>query len=83
MSEQRLDYRVNVHHEDGSYWAEVVDLPGCFASGETLDELWEALTEAVGMYLSTPESGVQVQIADHEVDAGSTVEAVDARVLVC
>jgi predicted RNase H-like HicB family nuclease len=39
--------------EDGSYWAEVKELPGCFASGFTLDELMEALTEAIAMCLST------------------------------
>ncbi len=28
-----------VHEEDGSYWAEVKELPGCFASGRNLEEL--------------------------------------------
>lgn len=37
--------------DDGSYWAEVKELPGCFASGRTLDELREALIEAVEMCL--------------------------------
>jgi predicted RNase H-like HicB family nuclease len=36
-----------IHEEGGSYWAEVVELPGCFASGATLDELRDALEEAV------------------------------------
>ena len=30
---------VDVHREDGSYWAEVRELPGCFASGATVAEL--------------------------------------------
>ena len=35
-----ISYTVIVHEEeDGGYWAEVEELPGCFASGETLDEL--------------------------------------------
>jgi predicted RNase H-like HicB family nuclease len=38
--------------EDGSgYWSQIRELPGCFASGRTLDELHEALGEAVGLYL--------------------------------
>jgi predicted RNase H-like HicB family nuclease len=41
-----------LHHEDGSYWAQVVELPGCFATGDTLDELTEALNETVRMYLA-------------------------------
>ncbi len=41
--------------DDGSYWAEVRELPGCFASGRTLDELQEALIEAIEMCLPEPE----------------------------
>ena len=29
--------------EDGSYWADVPELPGCFASGDNLDELFDSL----------------------------------------
>lgn len=43
-----------VHEEDGAYWADVDDLPGCFASGETLDELVEALGEAIALYRDEP-----------------------------
>ena len=46
-----MEYRVRVHHEEGAYWAEVETLPGCFASGETLDELKEAVVEAIHLYL--------------------------------
>jgi predicted RNase H-like HicB family nuclease len=45
-----MEYTAQVHHEDGMYWAEVDELPGCFASGETLDELGEALAEAISLY---------------------------------
>ncbi len=47
------EYRVLVHEEDGSYWAEVAELPGCFASGRDLDELREAVVEAITLYLAT------------------------------
>jgi predicted RNase H-like HicB family nuclease len=46
-----VELTVRVHFEDGAYWAEVVELPGCFASGESLDELKDALDEAIAMYL--------------------------------
>jgi len=46
------EYIVKVHHEDdGSTWAEVLDLPGCFASGDSMEELWDALGEAISLYL--------------------------------
>ena len=48
----RLKFSVKVHEEhDGSFWAEVEQLPGCFASGHDFQELKEALVEAVTMCL--------------------------------
>jgi predicted RNase H-like HicB family nuclease len=52
-----VEYTVNAHHEtepDPHYWAEVPELPGCFAVGDTLDELSESLREAVALYLDVP-----------------------------
>ena len=47
-----LELHALIHEDsDGSYWAEVQELPGCFASGQTLDEVTEALVEAVGLVL--------------------------------
>lgn len=42
---------LRIHDEDGSLWAEIDELPGCFASGATPDELVEALHEAIELYL--------------------------------
>lgn len=42
-----MEFRALIHEEDGAYWAEVKELPGCFASGANLDELKEALIEAI------------------------------------
>jgi predicted RNase H-like HicB family nuclease len=46
-----MHLKVFIHHDGEEYWSEVVELPGCFASGRTLSELHEALGEAVGLYL--------------------------------
>ncbi len=45
------EFVVRVHEEDDSMWAEVLDLPGCFASGDNLDELFKSLEEAISLYL--------------------------------
>lgn len=45
------EFGVIVYEEDGSYWGEVDGLPGCFASGRTLDELREAVVEAISLYV--------------------------------
>jgi len=49
-----MELTVAVRNEDGGYWSEIRELPGCFASGRTLEELTEALEEAVGQYLDDP-----------------------------
>lgn len=46
-----------VIHQDangGGYWAETPQLPGCFAAGDTLEELRESLAEGVRLYLGDP-----------------------------
>jgi predicted RNase H-like HicB family nuclease len=50
-----MEFHAKVHEEDGSYWAEVEELPGCFASGKDLNELQEALIEAIDMCLTEKE----------------------------
>jgi predicted RNase H-like HicB family nuclease len=53
---EQLALHVDVHHEDDSYWAEVRELPGCFAAGDTVVELIESVEEAVALYLAPPEA---------------------------
>ncbi len=47
MSMVEREFQVKITEEDGMLWAEVVDLPGTFASGEDMDELLEAVVEAI------------------------------------
>ncbi|MFL5824187.1 MAG: type II toxin-antitoxin system HicB family antitoxin [Solirubrobacteraceae bacterium] len=56
-----MDLTVEVREEGPGYWAHVVELPGCFASGQALDELREALGEAVGLYLWDRPAGLGTQ----------------------
>lgn len=53
-----MEITANIHREDGAYWAEVPTLPGCFASGSDLDELFESLREGIKLYLEDEEAGV-------------------------
>jgi len=47
-----VKFHVTVHEEDdGSYWSEVEELPGCFASGFSLEELQEATYDAMQLWL--------------------------------
>jgi predicted RNase H-like HicB family nuclease len=44
-------HAVVTEEADGSFWASVDELPGCFASGFSMDELKDALLEAMQLYL--------------------------------
>jgi predicted RNase H-like HicB family nuclease len=46
-------YTVLVHEaEKGGYWAEVEEMPGCFASGDSLDELEADVKDAIETYIA-------------------------------
>lgn len=47
-----MELTARIRIEDGTYWADIEELPGCFATGETLDELFESLQEGVALYLA-------------------------------
>lgn len=42
-----------VHHEDGTYWAEIPAMPGCFTIADTVEELRPNLMEAMRCWLET------------------------------
>lgn len=71
---EEVTYTVRIHNDgpDG-LWAEVVELPGCFASGFTADELAEALIEAISLYLSSPDSTRKFVVQSFEPRDGAEV----------
>ena len=49
-----MDFIVVVHTaEEGGYWVEVPDLPGCFAQGETIDEVLGSARTAIATHIET------------------------------
>ncbi len=71
-----MDLTIAVREERPGYWARVVELPGCFASGDSLEELRDALGEAISLYLwDHPAVGA---LADQTVQVGEvTVHVVE------
>lgn len=50
--EQDETFTVAIYEaEEGGYWAEVLELPGCASQGESLDELRENIIDAIGAVL--------------------------------
>lgn len=50
MAQRKFNVLVT-EEDDGTFWAAVEELPGCFASGRDFDELTDALSEAIQMCL--------------------------------
>lgn len=50
MEERSL--HIEVHREDGMFWSQVTEWPGCFATGATLQELMEAIEDNLALYIT-------------------------------
>lgn len=44
-------YPAVFHEEDGGFWVEFPDLPGCFTQGDTFEEAYAMAIEALELYL--------------------------------
>lgn len=61
-------YTVQIHEEDGTLWAEVLELPGCFVTAEHMEELPEALSEAISLVVEHPVGIVRLGPAESRVE---------------
>jgi predicted RNase H-like HicB family nuclease len=46
--------------EDGGFWAEVPSIPGCATEGDTMDELFANLKEAIEGCLDSVPDGIEL-----------------------
>jgi predicted RNase H-like HicB family nuclease len=60
---RRMDLTALIHTEGDGYWAEVKELPGCFATGDTVDELLEALREGISLCLDADQAVAPLHLA--------------------
>lgn len=61
---QSREMTVQVHFEDGSYWATVDECPGLFAAGDTEAELFESVADGLRSYLAEGGREPQVTLLD-------------------
>ena len=60
--------------EEGGYWAEVLELPGCASQGENLDELRANIIDAIGAVLEVyAEDGERPRPREHLTRSGVRV----------
>jgi predicted RNase H-like HicB family nuclease len=72
---------IQIDIERDAYWAEVPELPGCFAAGSTLDELFASLREGVSLYLEGHDAedlaSEAARVAADPADVSEALEIVD------
>jgi len=60
-----MKLKVVIHEaEEGGYWAEVPAIPGCATQGETFEELFKNIYEAVEGCLSVDVRDIQITPRD-------------------
>ncbi|MBE0448371.1 MAG: type II toxin-antitoxin system HicB family antitoxin [Actinobacteria bacterium] len=64
----KLPYAVTlIQNEDGSYFAEIKDLPGCMSQGNTLDETMTMVNDAKHAWITTAlELGRDIPLPEEE-----------------
>lgn len=55
-----MHYHFKVHREGDGFWAECIELPGCVTEGDSSEELFENMQEALNTYLEEPSDSVFV-----------------------
>ncbi|MEN0058554.1 MAG: type II toxin-antitoxin system HicB family antitoxin [Bdellovibrio sp.] len=73
-----MQYHFKIHKESDGYWAECVELDGCFTQADTREELNKAMHEALNLHLSeTPSSKTVFPLPEKQ--AGRNIVAVDVE----
>ena len=49
-----MKYHFKIHKEGNQYWAECLELKGCFTQGKNLEELHKNMGEALNLYIEEP-----------------------------
>jgi predicted RNase H-like HicB family nuclease len=64
-----MRYAIVIEKADGNYSAYVPDLPGCIATGATIDEVEREIREAIEFHLEgLREDGLPIPAAESRVD---------------
>jgi predicted RNase H-like HicB family nuclease/DNA-binding XRE family transcriptional regulator len=50
-----MKYHFKVHREGKGFWAECIELSGCFTQADSMEELRRNMEEALNLYIEEPE----------------------------
>ncbi len=55
-----MKYHFKVHKEKNGFWAECLELKGCFTQGGSMEELNQMMREALNLYIAEPEHSTRL-----------------------
>lgn len=55
-----MKYHFKIHKEGSGFWAECLELSGCFTEADSMEELRENMQEALNLYLDEPISSTRL-----------------------
>lgn len=51
-----MKYHFKIHKEENGFWAECLELSGCFTQGGSIEELKKNMEEALNLYIEEPDN---------------------------
>jgi predicted RNase H-like HicB family nuclease len=55
-----MKYHFKIHKEGSGYWAECIEIPGCFTQGDSKEELMENMQDALNTIIYEPENSKEL-----------------------
>lgn len=52
VKRMKKTYTIIVHKEEDGYWAECIEIPGCFAQAKSIEELKKLMTDSIYLYFN-------------------------------
>lgn len=72
-----MKYHFKIHKEGKSFWAECLELAGCFTQGDSKEELSRNMQEALNTFLEEPEdSTFLAPLPDKSIELKNNIEEV-------
>lgn len=72
-----MEYTVVIHPaEEGGYWCEVPALPGCYSQGETIEDTFANVKEAIALHIDSLREDNQ----EIPVEKGFVISKVEVKV---
>lgn len=78
-----MKYHFKIHKDGKRFWAECLELKGCYTQANSLEKLHEMMEEALNLYISEPEGSMDIaELPDESIKTSKNVVEVpvDAEV---